>query len=180
MGTYVALLRGVNVAGHNKIRMSVLRELLGGLGHRNVVTYIQSGNVVFDADGDTADVARSIERAIDHELELDVTTILCTPDELAHAAAANPYAAHVDPKRVAIAFLEEPPRPKLASAVDPAFHHPDQFEIVGREVHLHCPNGFGRSKLNNAWLEQKLGVVSTIRNWNTVSKLLDICRSRPS
>ena len=180
MGTYVALLRGINVAGHNKIPMSALRELLGGLGHRNVVTYIQSGNVVLDVDGDTADVALSIERAIDHELDLDVATVLRTPDELAHAAAANPYAAHVDPKRVAIAFLKAPPRPELASAVDPAVHHPDQFEIIGREVHLHCPAGFGRSRLNNALLEKKLGVVSTTRNWNTVNKLLDICRSRPS
>jgi uncharacterized protein (DUF1697 family) len=158
--------------------MIVLRELLGGLGHRDVVTYIQSGNVVFEADGDSAGIVRSIEGAISDEVGLDVVTMLRTPGELADAAAASPYAASADPKRVAIAFLGAPPLPDLASAVDPAAHHPDQFEIVGREVHLHCPTGFGRSKLNNAWLEQKLGVVSTTRNWNTVNKLLDICQSR--
>ena len=109
MSTYVALLRGINVGGHNKIAMATLRDLHGGLGHRNVVTYIQSGNVVFDADEDRSDIVGSIETAIAGELGLDVATMLRTADELADAAAANPYAAHADPARVAITFLKTPP-----------------------------------------------------------------------
>ena len=180
MGLYVALLRGINVGGHNKMAMAALRDMHSRLGHRNVVTYIQSGNVVFDADGDPADIVRSIETAMSDELSLDVAAILRTPDELADAAVANPYAATADPARVAIAFLKVPPSVDRVSATDPTANQPHEFTIAGREVHLHCPTGFGRSKLNNAWLEKKLGVVSTTRNWNTVNKLLALCRSRSS
>jgi uncharacterized protein (DUF1697 family) len=165
--TYVGLLRGINVGGHNQIKMAALRDMLGGLGHQDVVTYIQSGNVVFDTDGDPPDIVRSIETAIETEFGLDIAIALRTPGELAAAAEANP-------------FLKEPPGPDRASATDPTAHRPDEFEIVGSEVHLHCPDGFGRSKLKNAWLEKELGVVSTIRGWNTVDRLLTLCRSRTS
>jgi uncharacterized protein (DUF1697 family) len=178
--TYVGLLRGINVGGHNQIKMAALRDMLGGLGHQDVVTYIQSGNVVFDTDGDPPDIVRSIETAIETEFGLDIAIVLRTPGELAAAAEANPYAARADSARVAIAFLKEPPGPDRASATDPTAHRPDEFEIVGSEVHLHCPDGFGRSKLKNAWLEKELGVVSTIRGWNTVDRLLTLCRSRTS
>jgi uncharacterized protein (DUF1697 family) len=176
----VALLRGINVAGHNRMAMADLRDLHEALGHRDVRTHIQSGNVIFDDDGDQVALGDAIEGAIRERFGLDIPVTLRSPAELRSIVAASPYRALAadDPLRVAIAFFKAAPDPALAGAVDPDTHHPDVFTLTGREIHLHCPNGFGRSKLNNAWLEKQLGVVSTIRNWKTIAALIDLSSDR--
>jgi uncharacterized protein (DUF1697 family) len=160
--------------------MADLRDLHEALGHRDVHTYIQSGNVIFGSDTDQAALENAIEIAIRDRFGLDIAVTLRSPAELRAALEASPYAsrAAVDPVRVAIAFLRAAPEPAVGTTVDPGTHDPDVFTLVGREIHLHCPTGFGRSKLNNAWLEKQLGVVSTIRNWKTVNKLTELVESR--
>lgn len=180
VGAHVALLRGINVAGHNRIAMADLRDVHLALGHRDVRTYIQSGNVIFDTDADHAALEDAIEDAIRDRFGMDIPVILRSPAELRSAVDTSPYRAPaaVDPLQVAIAFSKAAPDPAIAGAVDPDTHDPDVFTLIGREIHLLCPNGFGRSKLNNAWLEKQLGVVSTIRNWKTVHALIGLLHDR--
>jgi len=175
MVTYVGLLRGVNVGGRGKVSMADLRGLHERLGHTDVVTYIQSGNVVFATDeSDPVLVAVTIESAIAAELEVDVRVIVRTPGELAAVVAVNPYAATADPARIGIAFLASTPADAAVGRIDPAAHRPDEFALIGRDVHLHVPTGFGRTKLTNSYIEAKLGVAATTRNWRTVCRLRDL------
>lgn len=179
MATFIALLRGVNVGGHKRVPMVSLRETLHRAGYTNVVTYIQSGNVVFDADENGPDaLAKSIEAALTSKFGFDVPVIVRTCDELAAAASVNPYVGVVDDAQIGIALLKRVPT--IDDPIDPAVHRPDEFTLVGREVHLHCPNGFGRTKLTNAYLEDALGVVATTRNVRTVRKLLELSDRRKS
>jgi uncharacterized protein (DUF1697 family) len=165
--TYVALLRGINVGGRRKIAMSDLRNVFEALGHTDVRTYIQSGNVVFTAKSASAAVVRSaIEQRLEHDFGFDVTVILRTRKELATTLKNNPFGpeAHVT-------FLEAVPDRALVAALDPAPYTPDEFEVQGREVFLRCPNGYGRTKLNNAFFERNLAVKATTRNWKTATTL---------
>lgn len=170
--TYVALLRAVNVGGV-KAPMRELRELFERLGHRDVRTYIQSGNVVFSAADPGAGperIASLIEERLTSEMGLVSTVILRSGDELARVAAASPLDTS-EPSKLAVAFLKEEPERTRAAGLAPPPGRPDELVLAGRELYVRCPNGFGRSKLNNAYLERKLGVQATWRNWNTVLKL---------
>ena len=176
MPTYVGLLRAINVGGRRKLPMATLRALMDDLGHSEVTTYIQSGNVVFAAAvDDIAELEASIEAAIAEEVGFEVPVTIRTHDELAAAVAANPYLeGDVDPARVGIAFLKDPPAPDRATGIERQDHGPDELVVAGREVHLHCPNGFGQTTLTTTYLERELGVVATVRNAKTVAKLLEL------
>jgi len=167
--TYVALLRGINVGGNRKVPMSDLRALHGTLGHSDVRTYIQSGNVVFDAKaGQPARVRAAIEKAIEGEFGFDVTVLLRTPAELAAVVKRNPFGAEAY-----VTFLDAPADPKLVKQIGPAPFTPDEFAAHGREVFVRCPNGYGNTKLNNNFFERKLATKATTRNWKTVTTLLE-------
>jgi uncharacterized protein (DUF1697 family) len=170
--TWVCLLRGVNVGG-KKVAMKALKELIEGLGHEDVATYIQSGNVVFrSGSGRPEKLADEIRTSIKEHMGLDVTVLLRSPEEMAAVAAANPFPGVED--KLHVTFLEaEPDRAKVV-AVDQDGYLPDRFDVIGREVYLHCPDGYGRTKLTNAFWERKLGVAATTRNWRTVNKLLEM------
>ena len=170
MPTYVALLRGVNVGGKNKLSMSALRSLVELLGHRDVSTYIQSGNVVFTTP--KAITAQSVERAIHRELRLDITVVLRTRAELQRAVKASPY-AKADLSKVHIGFMAAKPEPAVVAGLDTDRFAPDSFAVNGTELYLHLPNGMGRSKLP-PYLDRQLKVPTTVRNWNTVLKLLEL------
>jgi uncharacterized protein (DUF1697 family) len=167
--TYVALLRGINVSGRRKIAMSDLRTMFGALGHVDVRTYIQSGNVVFTAKpGPPARVRSAIEQRIAHDHGFDVAVLLRTRAELATTLKRNPFGAEAY-----VTFLDEaPPRARIA-AIDPAAYAPDEFAVHGREVFVRCPNGYGRTKINNAFFERKLATAATTRNWKTVTTLYE-------
>ncbi len=170
--TWVCLLRGVNVGG-KKVAMQDLRELIEGLGHEDVATYIQSGNVVFRArSGGVTKLAGDIQKAIKKELGLDVSVLLRSPDELGEVTGGNPFPGVED--KLHVTFLDAKPAASKVAAVDQDAYAPDAFEVVGREVYLHCPDGYGRSKLINSFWEKKLGVAATTRNWRTVNKLLEM------
>lgn len=171
--TYVALLRGINLGARNKISMAGLRELFAGLGAEDVTTYVQSGNVVFKAAIPARELAGAIETEIKRDLSLDVAVLLRTRTELAAIVERNPFGGS-EAKELHVTFLADRPQAARAAQLDPQRSHPDEFRVVGREVYLRCPNGYGRSKLTNAYFEKQLALVATTRNWNTVTKLAEL------
>jgi uncharacterized protein (DUF1697 family) len=187
MATHVALLRGINLAGKNKVAMADLRALVGELGHTDVSTYIQSGNVLFTApEGtDCAQAARAMTEAIAASTGVKSPVVVLTRDELAGIHAANPFPDEPDPKRVHAVVLSEPPGPeltaKLAAAVaqSDAKGRRDQVTVIGRTLYLHVPAGYGNSDLAAAVLRivssPKAGLTGTARNWATMTKLLELC-----
>jgi uncharacterized protein (DUF1697 family) len=173
MVTYVAMLRGVNVSGHNKLAMSDLRALCEELGCTDVVTYIQSGNVVCQSPLTAAALARGIERAL---LASGVRSpvIVRTAAQLQAVRSANPFLARrVEAERLYVTFLADRPAPARVRQLGPT-SGPDELIVSGREVYLHCPGGYGNTKLNNSFVEKQLTAVATTRNWRTVNKLVEL------
>jgi uncharacterized protein (DUF1697 family) len=170
--TFAAFLRGVNVGGKNALPMAELKAVLESLGHEGVVTYLQSGNAVFDATGGADEVAGALEERIGERLGLAVRVLLRTPGELAAVAAANPFLGR-EPvhARLHVVFLDRAPTPAEVGRVDPERSPGDAFSVAGREIYVHYPHGAGRTKLTLDYFERRLGVVGTARNWNTVLKL---------
>lgn len=177
MSPYVALLRGINVGGKNSLPMNRLAGMLESLGCSSVRTYIQSGNVVFAASEVLARrVPRDLSDMIRKKTRLDVPVIVRSSDEFAGAARKNPFlAADVDPKTLHIAFLADVPTPARVAGLDPGRSPPDELVVVGREIYLCLPNGVGKTRFTNAYLDAKLGTVSTLRNLRTVEKLVRLC-----
>ncbi len=168
------MLRGVNVGGHNRLAMTDLRDLLSTLGFGDVVTYVQSGNAVFTGSGSPAVVARAIADRIAADLGLEVPVIARSGHHLLEVVEGNPLAGlDADPKALHVTFLSEPPDPdRVAELVALAGRFgADRFEVIGQEVYLHCPRGYGVTKVGNTFLERRLGVTATTRNWRTVLTL---------
>jgi uncharacterized protein (DUF1697 family) len=169
----VALLRGVNVGGHQKVPMAHLRELLGELGYGDVRTHLQSGNAVFSAPGTPPErAAREIEGQLTRSLGLDVRVLVRTAQELARVVAANPLPEAVaEPSRLLVTFLSAPLASELLRELDPGDFEPDRFGVGEREVYVWCPEGVRAITLSYAFWEKRFGVVATARNWNTVTRL---------
>ena len=176
MTVFVAMLRGVNVGARNKIKMADLEALFVGLGHTAVVTYIQSGNVVFKSPSkSSAAVAGGIEERISRDLGLDVRVLVRTQEEMAKVVRSNPFLkSGAEVARLHVTFLAAKPGADLVRAVSAFDAGVDEFGVAGREVYLHCPNGYGNTKINNGFFEKRLHAVATTRNWNSVTKLLDL------
>ena len=176
MPTHVAILRSVNVGSHNRIKMPALEAIFVGLGHTGVVTYIQSGNVVFQSRSkNQAVLAGAIHERIALDLGCDVAVLLRTHSELVEVVRANPFSkTGADVSKIHVTFLAEKPAAALVRDVKAFDAGPDEIRVRGRDVYLHCPNGYGNTKLNGAFVEKRLQVVSTTRNWNTVTKLVEL------
>lgn len=176
---YIALLRGINVGGRNKLAMRDLAEIFEDAGCTSVTTYIQSGNVIFDADAELADrVPKLVAGSIADRFGYSVPVILRSSDELQTTAGLNPLLhADTDPKALAVVFLADNPSQSRVQTLDPNRSPPDKFAVMGREIYLHCPNGFARTKLTTAYFDSKLNTTATIRNWNTVLKLRELSNS---
>ena len=177
-GTYVALLRGINVGGHRKVPMVELRQVMDGLGWTDVRTHLTSGNAVFTAgERSTAELAAELEAAIAGHFGFPVACLVRTAGELRAAADACPYpAADLDPARLLVLFLDRAPDAGRLAAVDPAAFAPDEFRAGERELYCWFPNGMGRSKLPGALEAACRGRTVTGRNWRTVTKLLEMVR----
>lgn len=174
MPTYISLLRGINVGGHKKIRMAELRALYESLGFANVTTYVQSGNVVFDADSADADaLASRIEAAIAEHFDFDVTVLLRTADDLRRILDNNPF-PDAEAKYLHVLFLAAAPEPGAVSALDVPATNGEDWRLAGWEIYLHYPNGSGRSKMTGAFFERKLGLAGSARNWNSVNALYEL------
>jgi uncharacterized protein (DUF1697 family) len=170
---FVALLRGINVGGKQKVPMADLRALVEGLGHEDVATYVQSGNVVLRSGRSADAVARGIEQAIRRSLALAVSVIVRTRAQLAEVLGSNPYlGAGRDTSKLYVVYLDAKPSAAAVKRLDPDRGRPDEFTVRGREVYLQLPNGAGRSKLTLDWFEKQLGVRGTARNWRTTNELL--------
>lgn len=178
MQKLISLLRGVNMAGHNKIRMTDLTSLYKKLGFNDVESYIQSGNVVFTntANLSVADVGGTIEKTILKEFKYEIPVIVRTPDEFRNIIGRNPFhkEKNFDTSKLAVIFLREPPTALQTDKVKNIDYPPDKFMISGREIFIYCPNGFGRTKLYTNFFENKMQVVGTARNWKTINTLLEI------
>ena len=175
--TYVALLRGINLGARNKVAMVDLRALMEALGAADVTTYLQSGNVVFKSAGRRGELAAVLEEGLRRDLGVDVKVLVRTRRALERVVGGNPFARR-DVKALHVTFLDGKPQAARVKRLDPRRSEPDEFRIVGQEVYLHCPNGYGRSKLSNAYFEKELGVPATTRNWKTVTALAELA-SRP-
>ena len=175
-GSYVALLRGVNVGGRNKLPMRELAAMFVEAGCEDVRTYIQSGNVVFRADPSVADgLTARITAAVAAGRGYQIPVAIRTAADLAGVVHGNPFlAAGADPSKLHVGFLAETPDPARVATLDPDRSPPDAFEVRGSEVYLHFPNGVARSKLTNVYFDRTLGTVSTVRNWRTVCKLQEM------
>ena len=186
MATHVALLRGINVGGSNKVAMADLREVVASLGHTGVSTYIQSGNVLFTAreeDAATATaLAADLERAIEKAFGLQLRVVVLSRAELAQVVGGNPYRAEPNPRYVHAMFFPAEPGPQVRESVAAAERQAaekgsrDEATVVGRTLFLHTPDGYGRSELA-AQLARARGpaAAGTARNWATVTKLLALC-----
>jgi uncharacterized protein (DUF1697 family) len=179
MPTHLALLRGINIGPRNRVAMPALRELVESLGHTEVATYIQSGNVVFAAaDGDEQALASELERAIEARLGVPTRVVVLSRRQLARVVRENPFAHEQNAKAVHAVFLSEAPAPELRSAVSAAQRRArergarDEARIVGRTLFLHTPDGYGRSELAATLTRKSSGPGGTARNWATVNKLL--------
>ena len=178
MKTWIALLRGINVGGHNRLPMSGLSQILKSAGCEQVKTYIQSGNVVFKADIESASqFAEQIGQAIEQEHGCCPATHLITVDELAEAIASNPYPqATTEPKTLHLSFLERSPAEELVSAAKQLLSESESFKVIGSLLYLHAPEGIGRSKFAGG-IDGALQMQTTGRNWRTVVKLEELATS---
>ena len=175
MPSYIALLRGVNVSGHHRIKMDRLRATFLELGFRNVRTYFQSGNVVFDSGATaTSALGRRIEAQIQRDFGFRVPVIVRTPKEMATVVKHNPFlnATNVDVSRLHVTFLSEPAPGIANEALRRLASGGEQVHVNGRTIYLHCPDGYGGSRLSNTAIERHLRVGATTRNWKTTNALL--------
>ncbi|MDQ0058689.1 DUF1697 domain-containing protein [Paenibacillus harenae] len=180
MTIYIALLRGINVGGNNKIKMADLRVALGDLGLNNVQTYIQSGNVLFESEEDEGVLREKIEQQIEKVFGLPIKTILRTVEDLKNIVANLPFSegqiagaeeAGEGASLYVAMLLSEPERERIDKLR--AFETEDErFHIVGKDVYLLFKRSVRNSKLS-AQVE-KLGVLPTTRNWNTINKLIEL------
>jgi uncharacterized protein (DUF1697 family) len=174
MTRYVALLRAVNLGSHKKLAMPALREVLTGLGHTDVQTYLQSGNAVFTAaEPEPAKVAAQIEERLTRDLGLTTEVILRTAAELQAVIEGNPFEVG-DPTKVSVWFLLAPPPAGWTEGLDLGSFAPEEMRQGARDIYLSLPDGTGRAKLPVA-LGRRLKVPATMRNWRTVTNLRDLC-----
>lgn len=173
---YVALIRGINVGGNKKLPMEDLRASMASLGYTDIATYIQSGNVVFTSPtDDSTAAARAIELTIEQDTGLNVSVMVLSRDQLAAVIEQNPFPdATVQPTELHVSFLSAPPDKQLVDGIDPHQFEPDEYRLGEQVMYLWCPHGVGRSKLAAYPWERRLGVRATLRNWNTVTKLLSM------
>jgi uncharacterized protein (DUF1697 family) len=177
MTTHIALLRGINVGG-NTLAMERLRAVFAELGLGDTRTYVQSGNVLFTASGEAAGLAELIEARLARETRLPVSVLVRTPRQLGRIVAANPFLKEtgIDARKLHITFLAERPSKAGLAALGGVQSGADRWRAVGTEVYLHCPDGYGRTKLNNTAIERLLATRATTRNWNTVTTLCEMAR----
>jgi uncharacterized protein (DUF1697 family) len=178
MAVGISLLRGVNMTGHNKIKMTDLISLYRKLGFKDAETYIQSGNVIFSFDDNLhiQNIASEIESKILKKFRFTIPVLLRTTEEIKKVISANPFynVKDFDPAKLSVIFLYEEPSNVQVEKVKYIDYPPDKFKIIGKEIFIYCPNGFGKTKLYTNFFENKMKVTGTARNWKTINTLLQI------
>jgi len=171
MTIYIALFRGINVGGHNIIKMAELRDLFHTMQLKNVKTYIQSGNVVFESDEEEGDLQSRLELEVEKKFGFPVSIILRTSTQLDMIIQQCPFPVDhlLEGESVHVAFLEEEPTQEAIESIRVFENEDEQFRIMGKEVYLFFRKSIRDSKL--AAQLKRLGVQTTVRNWRTTSKL---------
>jgi len=175
--TYIGLLRGINVSGHHKIKMTELKQLFIELGFVNVTTYIQSGNVVFQTDLEEPDkIEQQILNGIQQTFGYKVQVLVLNKKSLETIFNSNPFLqkSDIDISKLHVTLLSNEPVYEGIQQINEMTTNQDDFEIVDKCIYLYCPNGYGNTKLNNNLFEKKLKVSATTRNWKTISKLVEL------
>jgi len=190
MASHVALLRGINVGGRNKVPMAELREVAASLGHTGVSTYIQSGNVLFcTPETDTARLASALGEAVSEAFGIAVSVVVLSRAQLARILDSNPYPDEPKPQYVHVVFLGAEPPPDLLDRIKAAENDAaakgsrDTVTAVGEALFVHTPDGYGTSELAEALFRiigppGKAGITATARNWATSTKLLSLCEQK--
>jgi uncharacterized protein (DUF1697 family) len=174
MTSFVSLFRGINVGGNNPVRMDDLKELHKSLGLQEVETYIQSGNVVFTSDEvDWTQIQKDIEDGFAQKFGFQVKVMVRTADEFNAMVENNPFQNQPikESNRVIAMFLASHPISTAREDIQKTYSGPEEIHIAGQEAYIYYPEGMGRSKLSNTFLEKKLQTRGTARNWNTVLRL---------
>ncbi|CAN7681249.1 DUF1697 domain-containing protein [Paenibacillus sp. LjRoot56] len=177
MARFVAMLRGINVSGQKIIKMDRLRQLFESMAFTNVSTYIQSGNVIFDAEEvDAATLRDRIVHELKEQLTFDIPVIIRTPAELQEVVQDTPYpSVNVDANEQRyVTFLSQAPTDAGLAKLDAAQSEVDEYHVKGLTVYLLIRKNYGDSKFSNNFIEKKLGVAATTRNWETVNKLIQL------
>lgn len=179
MSSNVALLRGLNLGGKNRISMADLSRMFAEAGCTDVQTYIQSGNVIFQASQSKLEkLPGLIAKSIADRFGYKTPVVLRTAEQLGETIGNNPFLkAGADEGTLHVYFLAGVPDARGIAGLDPARSSPDEFFVRGRDVYVHLPNGMGRTKLSNAYFDSKLATVSTARNWRTVLKLFEFMQA---
>jgi uncharacterized protein (DUF1697 family) len=175
MPIYIAMLRGINVTGHKIIKMEALRASFAALGFKNVQSYVQSGNLIFEASADSAaGLSAKIEKKIMSDFGHAVPVFLRTPKEMAETIKRNPFPKDpaIDQSKLHVTFLADAAPKNAADLLRPLVAKTEQIRVIGREIYLYCPLGYGQSKISNNAIEKKLSIGATTRNWKTTQTLL--------
>jgi uncharacterized protein (DUF1697 family) len=179
MSIYVAMLRGINVGGHKKIKMEQLRASLEAIGLQQVKTYIQSGNVVFKTAKTSPDaICRKIEKAILADFGHSVSVITRSGEAMKSVIDKNPFLKQrgIDHEKLHVMFLSEAPAASPIKQLEELVAAPDQLHCLGEEIYFYLPKGVAESILMKKPLDRLLGVQTTTRNWRTVNTLHQMCQ----
>lgn len=182
MQTCISFLRGVNMAGHNKIRMTELAVLYKKIGFNDAETFIQSGNVIFSNSANLPldQITAKIEDGISKQFGYDIPALVRTSNNLKEIISANPYAGEesFDTTKLAVIFLYKVPDESQIQKIRGVDYPPDKFMIKGKEIYIYCPNGFGKTKLYTNFFENRMKVTGTARNWNTLNTIFELALSK--
>ena len=175
---YISILRGINVSGQKKIKMIDLRSLYEKLGFENILTYIQSGNVIFESkEKNKAVLKGNLEKIIENNYQFHIPVEIRSNSELSKIIGDCPFGTvdlDKDGTKVLLTFLSSSPKKSNINDLLKHVSLPEQLVVKGKEVYIYCPDGYGKSKLNNNFIEKKLGVEATTRNWKSVHKLYEL------
>ncbi len=183
MPTYVSMLRGINVSGQKLIKMGTLKKLYEALGFENVITYVQSGNVVFKSENQNSTLLEQIlSDKIKDDFGYEVFVFVMTVEQLNNIVERNPLVNGADKviSSMYVTFLSIDPDMIGKEAIEVKKQDDEDLVFSNQAVYLYCPNGYGRTKLTNKLIESKLNVVATTRNWKTVNAMLEIALQRTS
>lgn len=173
---FVALLRGINVGSGRGVAMGDLRGLCADLGWTEVRTYIQSGNVVFDAEGDESTLASALEESLASKYSFPIPVLVRSSSRWLDLTADRPFAGWTDPKRLSVTLLSQAPDSEAWATLAPWKTGDDEIELIADRVWVKTPGGYGDTKFHNTLLEKKLGVRATTRNRATVDALAEWVR----
>ena len=177
MTTHISLLRGINVSGHRVIKMDALKKMCSDLSFSDVQTYLQSGNIIFRSEQkNSEEISKFIKFSIEKVFGYDVPVITLTLAELELTINTNPFLKNKskDPSFFYVTFLSHSPTKHNVELLTRIDAKNDRYEIIDKAVYLYCPGSYGNSKLTNSFLENKLKVTATTRNWKTINEIFKL------